>query len=199
MAHKICTGIIISHLPYKGQILIFTQEWGMLYFRAQAGLVRSVVHGEMVIASGVTKGDAFIAETLEVQKQIAAWCIHDLVFFHHILELYRLSTPLASPSPELYTLLLLLFRTKAPKDFNFFKKIFICKFFSAAALIPERATERDLAPVVALISRDADSMFENQEDRYADAELCTYVHACYEAHPYVHRFKTRTLVESGLI
>jgi len=158
-----------------------------------------VVHGHRYLFYGLLRDARFVAHHAELIDAMPVWFAHDLIFLHHVLELYRISVPFGAPSYEAYALLQLLFSTVPPRALPFFKKLFIASFFARLGLIPEEPAVRDTGTFIALISRDADSMFESQEDYHSDAQLAAYVRACYEAHPYAHRLKTRPLAESGLL
>lgn len=193
------SAVVVGHAPGKNETIIITAEHGLLYLRFNKTGLRTVVHGHRYLLYGVLGDTRFVAHHAVLVDAIPTWFSHDLIFLHHVLELYRMSVPFSAPAFEAYELLQFLFCAIPPKNPSLFKKLFICSFFERLGLIPEEPSVRDTGRFIALISRDADSMFESQEDCHSDAQLAAYVRACYEAHPYAHRLKTRLLAESGLL
>lgn len=193
------SAVIVGHSPGKNETVIVTAEYGLLYLRFDKAGLRTVVHGQRYILYGVQRDARFVVHHALLLDAIPSWFSQDLIFLHHILELYRMSVPFSAPSYEVYELLQFLFSPTPPQSLSYFKKLFIGSFFARLGLVPEEPSVRDTGRFIALISRDADSMFESQEDCHNDAQLAAYVRACYEAHPYAHRLKTRPLAESGLL
>jgi hypothetical protein len=198
MEHNIFA-IIVGHTPAKNETMLITPEHGLLYLSARGPAVPAVVHGHKYLLYGALRNARFTADGGELIGVIQHYFLQDLVFFHHVLELYKITVPISAPAYEIYALLELLFASKQPKNISLFKKLFIATFFARTGLVPEGPSMRDTRRFIALISRDTDSMFESQEDCHNDTQLAAYVRACYEAHPYAHRLKTRPLAESGLL
>lgn len=187
MIHRKKTGLVLkTHFPKKRTICVLEKQGGLVHYITQTEdiCVGTIVQYQVdnSLALPCMRAMEKIALPLHLD-------IHDLLFFHHILELCYYFVPVASHMPEVYALIEPFIMQERMLNSVAEKKFFLVNLFTAFGVTPEH--EQTHAALYAYqygISVDSagDNTIELDIERVVDAWLLQ----CLSLHPYADQFKT---------
>lgn len=181
-------GIVLASLaPRRNKIVLFDQEYGKCICVPD----RTVINHGMLLSYFV-RGDnktEFLYAT-EVLATPVPFLAHDLLFFHHIMELCYHFLPLASPSRSFFDLLSCLYNPEIARLNACQQKLFLCKFFATLGIYPDefahdpvRISQISFCAIDRILAQNVDLGFKEEE-------LNAWLLGCVLSHPYSAHFKT---------
>lgn len=180
-------GIVVkTHFPKKQVITILESHGGLMDYVSPTHDVCIGTLINYVITHRSTIGFIGSLEKIDLPLLLAR---HDLLFFHHILEICYHFVPQAGYMPELFQLL----KTLYEPDFNFtkslHKKIFLVKLFILFGIVPEGEGadyQRFYDAASGAVDMGADeAIILSRED-----QIDTWLLQCIKMHPHYEQFKT---------
>jgi len=115
--------------------------------------------------------------------------IHDLMFFHQILELSYYFIPLDTGVPEIFELLMFLYAYLQKLSDDVLKKIFLCKFFAHLGFYPEE-DQGHIAIFQLVRAQCIDDLLGKSIDFSLERKLDQWLDYCISLHPCTNNFKT---------
>ncbi len=184
------SGIVLkSFLPQKCKIVLLEQAGGKYQYvpHMQDLCVGTLIEYHVTANQPI----AFIHSIEKIALPLAL-ARTDILFFHHVLELCYYFVPIASHAPEVYALLMCLYRPQAATLPPQAKKLLLVKLFITLGAIPEEPALDDR--LIAFIGgqpfdRVAQELLELDEDR-----LNKWLESCMAIHPYSRYFKTTSFL-----
>lgn len=172
-------GIIIrSFLPVKQKIVVLSKQHGIhhLICRMSSGCV----HGGLIEWQEKRRSEQFFLVNYELVALPDRWAADDIVFLHSVFQLVHACIPVASNPEGMFEHLLLLYKSALHENREFYKKVFLCRFFSLLGLYPEYPQQYD-EKFLCLISAPIDIMLSEQE-MLLDKNVDAWVRGCVRTH-----------------
>lgn len=183
-------GIVLrTYVPHKQKIVIFDDKLGKI-----EALVNKRIQLERM-ASGF-----FLSYTLEpcgiyyliknstIIDSPTYWAQHNILFFHHIMELCFFFLPLESQAADLFNQLKVLYTHPEFLQDNFSQKVFLYYVFKYFGVYPPEEVVDLLSDN--LILNSVNSKLDMPEKEDIEDRLYQWLSACVYAHPQAHTFKT---------
>ncbi len=186
---KSCGIVLRNYYPYKQKISLFDKDHGrieacinnMRFNHAQQLNNGTIIQYHITLYPSPCK--IHDLDIVSIPFELAK---HDLVFFHHILELSYYFLPHGAAAPDTFDLILYLFNA-AHHTFN--KQLILFRFFISLGMYPEHIPfERNYFNYLA--SQKLDIFFKEKLDEIHHKVLESWLLQCIAMHPNKNQFKT---------
>src|SRR5207245_225116 len=94
-------------------------------------------HGMLMGYSVRQQGLRYRLDDITIEAIPHVWVVHDILFFHHFLELIGLFVLYGQSCPALFELLLVLYAEPTWHDTDLGKRWLLCRFFAIIGVYPE--------------------------------------------------------------
>ncbi|PKN03547.1 hypothetical protein CVU75_01690 [Candidatus Dependentiae bacterium HGW-Dependentiae-1] len=188
-------GIVIASLqPRQNKIVVLDQEQGKFICVPDR---KTVNHG-MLLTYFVRRDNKteFLYAT-ELLATPVTFAIHDLLFFHHVMEICFHFLPLACQTPAVFDLLSYFYKPEMAHLDVRQQKLFLCKFFALLGIYPEEFSQ-DPVRISQIAFYPIDRMLAHNVDlNFKETELDSWLLSCVLSHPYSAHFKTVHFLTQG--
>lgn len=183
------TGIVLkSYLPQQHKLALLDERLGRINIMSGV-LKHKLVQGLLLEYYPERSGRWAVVSGVEIIAEPRAWAQHDLLFFHHVLEICYFFVPLESVVRPVFDMVKALYVHHHELQSAGAKKLFLCRLFACLGLYPE--DEALHTPSMhRLLSVPIESMFEERIGADVEQELHRWLVRCIAVHPQVNMFKT---------
>ncbi|MCA9770621.1 hypothetical protein KC460_04595 [Candidatus Dependentiae bacterium] len=189
-------GIVLRrYTPRKSKIIVLDRELGK---------IESIPHVDILCHGAVIEyfpKKMCLLYKLESFQLIVAplhFARDHIQFLHHVLELTYYFVPLDSRVPEIFDLLLFLYRMKNSSCTATFQKLFVCKFFALLGFFPENKKMRQ-SYFHQLVGISIDTLVQLSINLEVEYALQQWIYSCVAQHPRARFFKTIHWLKPGEI
>lgn len=186
---KNCGIILRTYYPYKQKISLFDKEHGRIEVCiniANTKHAHQLNNGTILYYSLTLHPSPCKIDTIEVIAIPFELAKHDLVFFHHILELSYYFLPPGAAAPDTFDLIMYLFNTVT---YTFDKQLILFRFFISLGMYPEHIPfEKSYFHYLA--SQKLEIFFQEKLDEMHHKVLESWLLQCIAMHPHKNQFKT---------
>lgn len=181
------TGLVLkTHFPKKRTITVLEK---------QGGVVNYIVQSEDMCVGTIIQyhvGHGLALPCMRDMEKIGLPLLrarHDILFFHHILELCYYFVPAGSHMPEVYMLIEPFVMHELSAFTVAEKKFFLVHLFSAFGVTPEHEETHE-ALFAYRHGISVDSMGADAIELDIERKVDEWLHHCLSLHPYADQFKT---------
>lgn len=175
--------LVLKKYNYKKKLALLTRSLGR---------VDAIYNQELVLSAGVLIETEIIdtphtikAKNISLFDMPIAFAKEDILFIHHVLELIYYLVPIGTVETSLFDLCLLLFSKQIFTNLE--KKYFICILFYTCGFssieMHKKIINHHINPI--------DIMRQESLHLTDEHTINTWLKACIQEHPTMHRFKTR--------
>jgi len=151
--------------------------------------------GSLMAYNVITYGSSMKLNHIDLLDLPIIQNVHDLMFFHQVLELSYYFIPLGKVVTDIFELLLYLYVYLQKLSNDVSKKIFLCKFFAHLGFYPEEdQCHRHVFQLVRV--QCIDVLLDKPIDLYLERKLDQWLDYCISLHPCINNFKTVSLFMS---
>jgi hypothetical protein len=181
---------------HKAHVSLFDSELGHIKVRlADSYRKRELVQGALIEYRLEKSRYGYLCYDSKILLFPTDWVLKDIVFLHHVLEIYLYFSPVNNSCSALFEHGMLLFTiSEFSADIRMMKKLFICRLFTLMSVYPQQITEVNV-DFFLLLSGPIDIMLNIQYDDKLLAQFAAWIRSCCMTHPQVLLFKTKTFFE----